>query len=85
SRWFLNVSSTSSKPPDEIMSEVMRALRDSGARFQLESGYTVTCEVDIEVCKVPRMNLFGLHFKRLSGGVWNYKKFCNRLLGSMNI
>ncbi|KAJ3092186.1 MAP/microtubule affinity-regulating kinase 4 [Quaeritorhiza haematococci] len=159
SGWFLNVSTTSSKPPDAIVEEVTRVLKESGAKFQLD-GYIFTCEIDVgvleggagnrrlsessdhsaagggdltpvssssrrpssvsrssissagtattspagltatgggatkskngvafqlEVCKVPRMNLFGLQFKRLNGGVWNYKKICNKLLSQMNL
>ncbi|KAI9366097.1 hypothetical protein DFJ73DRAFT_162190 [Zopfochytrium polystomum] len=39
----------------------------------------------IEVCRIPKMGMFGLHFKRISGGVWNYKKCCNRLLSLMSL
>jgi hypothetical protein len=39
-----------------------------------------TVTFQIEVCKVPRLNLHGLHFKRLAGGVWNYKKVSNKLM-----
>lgn len=148
SGWFLNVSTTSSKPPAEIIDEVVRVLENNGAYFQFDSQFILTCEVDgtyltntasnhtmsvgnlnapatcgggnvepitqklplpdfpsdltlapgfskkpnkntvmfqVEVCSVPRMSLYGLHFKRLHGGVWNYKKVCNRLLSEMSI
>jgi hypothetical protein len=34
----------------------------------------------IEICKVPKLNLHGLYFKRLNGSMWSYKKVCGRLL-----
>lgn len=145
SGWFLNVSTTSSKSPGEIITEVSRVLTENGVQFAIENNYTIVCEVDmaepllnehkhgksakddasaamdvdgnnqdhqassststsptspnatasnsklnsatiafqIEVCKIPKLTLYGLHFKRLSGGVWNYKKVCNRLLTQM--
>lgn len=39
----------------------------------------------IEICHIPRMGAYGLHFKRLFGGVWNYKKICTKLLSQMDI
>ncbi|OUM68664.1 hypothetical protein PIROE2DRAFT_57883, partial [Piromyces sp. E2] len=39
----------------------------------------------IEICHIPRLASYGLHFKRLYGGVWNYKKICTKLLSQMNI
>lgn len=38
----------------------------------------------IEIGTVPRMsNLSAIHFKRLGGGVWNYRAICDRILSSM--
>ncbi|TPX48695.1 hypothetical protein SeLEV6574_g01893 [Synchytrium endobioticum] len=42
-------------------------------------------QFSIEICKVPRMNLLGLQFKRINGGSWDYKKLCGRLLNEMNL
>jgi serine/threonine protein kinase len=39
----------------------------------------------IEICQIPRMNLHGIHFKRIAGGVWNYKKVCNRILTKLQL
>jgi len=115
SGWFLNVSTTSSKAPEEIILEVTRVLNQNAVSYRIEKTFTMICQIDvdtllnemyhatnadadeehrakkgflafqIEVCKVPKMNLHGLNFKRLTGGVWNYKKVCNKLLQQMNI
>lgn len=108
SGWFLNVSTTSSKNPTDIIAEVVRVLKLNSVSYKIENSFIIICEVDIdtlvndlhtaeegakkgvvgfqiEVCKVPKMTLNGLNFKRLSGGVWNYKKVCNKLLHQMNL
>ncbi|KAI3644222.1 hypothetical protein MP228_010386 [Amoeboaphelidium protococcarum] len=38
----------------------------------------------IEVCRVPRLNLSAFVFKRQTGGVWNYKRVCQKLLSEIN-
>ena len=129
SGWFMNLSTTSSKPPGEMIAEITRVLSAVEARWKFETDFRLLCEVDIrrllskretdanfmdidgaehqgeeqarpdtrtvntgtisfvtfqiEVCKVPKSSLHGLYFKRLQGGVWNYKKICNKLLAAM--
>ena len=39
----------------------------------------------IEVGKVPKISMYGISFKRISGGVWNYKKICNKVVQQMNL
>eukprot|EP00835_Amoeboradix_gromovi_P005047 NODE_439_length_8587_cov_0.367224.p4 type:complete len:309 gc:universal NODE_439_length_8587_cov_0.367224:3761-4687(+) len=39
----------------------------------------------IEVGKVPKISMHGITFKRISGGVWNYKKICNKIVQQMNL
>ncbi|KNE56314.1 CAMK/CAMKL protein kinase [Allomyces macrogynus ATCC 38327] len=90
SSWFLNVNTTSSKSPAEIIAEVKRVLAENKVAAAHDGGFVVECRVmdlvfEIEICKVPRLALFGLHFKRISGGIWNYKRMCNRLLAQMNL
>ena len=40
---------------------------------------------EIEICRVPKLNLNGLIFKRLTGSVWSYKKVCSKILTKMNL
>ncbi|KAJ3020563.1 hypothetical protein HKX48_000584 [Thoreauomyces humboldtii] len=48
-------------------------------------GTKQTIALQITIGRVPRMpTTTGLHFKRIHGGVWNYKKLCNRILALLN-
>ncbi|KAJ3151684.1 hypothetical protein HDU89_001732 [Geranomyces variabilis] len=45
-----------------------------------------TVSFQITVSRLARVNhLTGVHFKRLHGGVWTYKKICNKLLAQMSL
>lgn len=90
SSWFLNVNTTSAKSVFEILEEIKNACKLNNIVFKHESPFIVECKsgevsFEIEVCRVPRLSLHGLHFKRINGGMWTYKKVCNKVLGSMNL
>jgi hypothetical protein len=58
------------------------SLLEAAGKIPPASGTLVTFQ--IEVCKLPNDDqTFGLYFKRLNGGVWNYKRVCNRLMAEM--
>lgn len=48
SGWFLNVSTTSSKPPREIVAEIVRVLKLNNVTHRIDEGsFTVVCQVDV--------------------------------------
>eukprot|EP00123_Amoebidium_parasiticum_P011513 comp20755_c0_seq1/m.27206 comp20755_c0_seq1/g.27206 ORF comp20755_c0_seq1/g.27206 comp20755_c0_seq1/m.27206 type:complete len:837 (-) comp20755_c0_seq1:676-3186(-) len=92
--WF-NTATTSSKPPADILAEVERVLKENDVPYEL-SGFILTAwqdklgarkslRVEFEVCHIPRLSLYGLHLKRITGDVWHYKKFCNDLVSQMKL
>jgi MAP/microtubule affinity-regulating kinase len=94
-RFTFNSNTTSSKPPDEIIGEVVGVCDKHGIQHKLSSRYLVECfwtpapgkdgvKFEIEVCKLPRLkNLHGLRFKRVSGSSSDYKDICEKVLGSI--
>lgn len=94
SGWF-SVSTTSSKPPLELIAEITRCLEANELVFEYDGSYSFVCEEDqkkssvvafeIEICKVTKMALLGLHLKRVRGSIWAYKKICNKVLANLNL
>lgn len=89
--WF-SVATTSNKTVPEIVDEIKRVLQEGDITFEFDNAYLFVCEeatkknpvtFEIEICKVTRMQLFGLHLKRIRGSIWTYKKICNKLLSQM--
>ncbi|KAJ3201445.1 Map microtubule affinity-regulating kinase [Clydaea vesicula] len=95
-RFTFNSNSTSSKPPDEIVAEVVQACKKHFVIHKIASKYLVECNLagmngenikfDIEICKLPRLkNLHGLRFKRLSGASAEYKDICEKILSTVEL
>ncbi|ORY53561.1 Pkinase-domain-containing protein [Rhizoclosmatium globosum] len=95
-RFTFNSNTTSSKPPDDIIAEVLSACGKQGITHTVITRYLLECTLaapgkeavkfEIEVCKLPRLkSLFGLRFKRLSGSSSDYKEVCEKLLASVTL
>eukprot|EP00096_Caligus_rogercresseyi_P005290 TRINITY_DN2049_c0_g1_i3.p1 TRINITY_DN2049_c0_g1~~TRINITY_DN2049_c0_g1_i3.p1 ORF type:complete len:633 (+),score=214.86 TRINITY_DN2049_c0_g1_i3:46-1944(+) len=85
-----NVSTTSHHNPDAVLSELMRALMSKGIPCQ-QKGYILRGKVrdasglsklsfELEVCRIPNLNVIGIRRKRLKGDAWCYKKVCEEVL-----
>lgn len=91
-----NVDTTTMKPADEIVEEVMRVLTESEIVFK-QKGYVFKCkqkqpidktervQFDLEICQIHGLNMNGVRFKRISGGVWGYRTLCQTLMQKMKL
>lgn len=97
-RFTFNSNTTSSKQPDDIITEIIKACNKLAVSHKLASKYLVECSwnnpasgkdtsrLEIEVCKLPRLNnLHGLRFKRLGGNSSDYKEICEKLLTAIQL
>jgi MAP/microtubule affinity-regulating kinase len=88
-RFTFSVGTTSSKDADEIIKEVGKVLKESGVEHRV-TNYVITCyfediEFEIEVCKIPRLSVNGLRFKRMAGNAWNYKNLITNLISKFQL
>jgi MAP/microtubule affinity-regulating kinase len=92
-RFTFNSNTTSSKPPDDVITEVLNGCSKLNIKSKLVARYLIECtyasdtvKFEVEVCKLPRLkNLHGLRFKRVSGTSEEYKEICEKLLSSISL
>merc|ERR1719510_455087 len=81
-----NVATTSAHNPDQVLDELTRALIAKGIPCQ-QKGYILRGKIkdasgmaklsfELEVCRIPNLNVVGIRRKRLKGDAWCYKKVC---------
>ena len=89
-RALCNVSTTSHHNPDTVLSDLTKALVSKGIPCQ-QKGYVVRGKIkdasglaqlsfELEVCRIPNLNVVGIRRKRLKGDAWCYKKVCEEVL-----
>eukprot|EP00092_Neocalanus_flemingeri_P022013 GFUD01023872.1.p1 GENE.GFUD01023872.1~~GFUD01023872.1.p1 ORF type:complete len:648 (+),score=230.42 GFUD01023872.1:32-1975(+) len=85
-----NVSTTSHHNPDAVLNELTRALMFKGIACQ-QKGYILRGKItdpsglaklsfELEVVRIPNLNVVGIRRKRLKGDAWCYKKVCEEVL-----
>lgn len=91
---LFNVATSTSKPIPEIFAEVRRVLAANNVEYNVKD-YVFRCRdlgcnttpavgtagilFEIELCKIHKLALYGLNFKRIKGESWPYKKLANKL------
>ena len=89
-RFTFSMQTTSNKSPEDIMTEVMRVLRESDVHTEKQDVYLLLCEQgdlqwEMEVCNLPRLSLNGLRVKRIAGNSVTYKNVCTNLIKQMKL
>jgi MAP/microtubule affinity-regulating kinase len=85
-----STSTTSAKPPLEILAELQNTLARNGITFEVYF-FVVKCKVadinfELEICKPPRLNdIYFIHPSRLEGNEWEYKNILNKLISELKL
>ncbi|KAF5404931.1 Non-specific serine/threonine protein kinase [Paragonimus heterotremus] len=95
-RFTWSMKATSRRTPDEIMTEVRRVLLKNRYAFEQQQRYLFICEDnldtadkavswELEICGVPRLNMHGIRFKKITGTSVAYKNIVAKIVNELDI
>jgi MAP/microtubule affinity-regulating kinase len=81
----------SQKKPSTVFATLQVVLLNLGLHFT--AGDTPHCVVvdkndltfEADIVKIPRLNMYGVHFRRIRGPTQDYKELCTEIIGALQL
>ncbi|XP_031428105.1 serine/threonine-protein kinase MARK2 isoform X2 [Clupea harengus] len=95
-RFTWNMKTTSSMEPSEMMKEIRKVLDANSCDYEARERFLLQCisgnplrddfvQWEMEVCKLPRLSLNGVRFKRIAGTSIAFKNIASKLANDMKL
>ncbi|RKP18109.1 Pkinase-domain-containing protein, partial [Rozella allomycis CSF55] len=92
-RFAFSANTTSVKPPDDLIDQLIEILAQQNLMFNHHSSYVIDCRYvsgvnqevvfEIEICKVWLLKIHGIKFRRISGNAMVFKNIIELIIGHL--
>ncbi|XP_073249313.1 MAP/microtubule affinity-regulating kinase 3-like isoform X5 [Porites lutea] len=95
-RFTWSMKTTSAMDPQEMMEEIKKVLESNNCDYEQRENFLLFCchgnpadanhvQWEMEVCKLPRLSLNGVRFKRIAGTSINFKNIASRVANELKL
>ncbi|XP_058613176.1 serine/threonine-protein kinase MARK2 isoform X10 [Onychostoma macrolepis] len=95
-RFTWSMKTTSSMEPNEMMKEIRKVLDSNSCEYEMRERFMLLCvsgnpahddfvQWEMEVCKLPRLSLNGVRFKRISGTSIAFKNIASKIANELKL